>query len=232
LRGLLGSAFCALAWMVLAPEPALAWGPATHVALGEAVLASLYLLPPAVQALLERFPIHFLYGSVAADISFAKKYVPVGRHCHNWHVGEEILQSAETEALQAVGYGYLAHLAADTIAHNYFVPRQLLVTSTTQALGHTYWEHRMDIHVGEDYLGKARRLVIDHDHSAADALFDAVLRTTTGGSRCSTVSSRTPGSSSRTRRPGLTRPFPSTTSSTTWSRGRWLGPEDWIPWES
>ena len=178
MRGLLGSALCALGWLVLSPEPALAWGPATHVALGEAVLASLYLLPPAIQALLERFPIHFLYGSVAADISFAKKYVPVGRHCHNWHVGEEILQSAETEALQAVGYGYLAHLAADTIAHNYFVPRQLLVTSTTQALGHTYWEHRMDMHVGEDYLGKARRLVIDHDHSAADTLFDTVLSRT------------------------------------------------------
>jgi hypothetical protein len=77
--------------------------------------------------------------------------------------------------MRAVGFGYLAHLAADTIAHNLFVPRRLLLTSTTQAMGHAYWEHRMDMHVGEEYLGKARRLVMDNDHSDADALFDRVL---------------------------------------------------------
>ena len=155
-----------------------AWGPGTHIALGEGVLASLYLLPPAVRAIIGSHPLHFLYGSIAADISFAKKYVPEGRHCHHWHVGEEILAAAESPRLSAVGYGYLAHLAADTVAHNLFVPRQLLITSTTQAIGHTYWEHRMDIHIGEDYLAKARHLVIENDHSEADALFDHVLSNT------------------------------------------------------
>jgi len=175
---LLTSAVFAVAWILLAPAPLLAWGPGTHVALGEGVLASLYLLPPALRLLLERFPMHFLYGSVAADISFAKKYAPEGRHCHHWTVGEEILAVAPREPLRAVAYGYLAHLAADTIAHNYFVPRRLLITSSTQTLGHTYWEHRMDLHVGEEYLAKARRLVVGYDHSEADALFDAVLSRT------------------------------------------------------
>jgi len=174
----LGPGLVALAWLALAPEPAWAWGPATHVALSEALLGALYLLPPAVQALLGRFPLHFLYGSIAADISLAKKYVPEGRHCHNWSVGEEILASADSEPLAAVGYGYLAHLAADTIAHNLFVPRQLLLTSTTQALGHTYWEHRMDMHVGDEFLTKARHLVMENDHSDADTLFDDVLSRT------------------------------------------------------
>lgn len=173
-----GSLVLAVAWILLGPEPVAAWGPATHVALGEAVLGSLYLLPPAVKAILERYPLHFLYGSVAADISFAKKYVPEGRHCHNWEIGEEILDSAESERLRAVGYGYLAHLAADTIAHNVFVPRQLLLTSTTQALGHSYWEHRMDMHVGEEFLALARHIVVDHDHGEADELFDDVLSRT------------------------------------------------------
>jgi hypothetical protein len=68
------------------------------------------------------YPKDFLYGSVAADISLAKKYVPEGRHCHHWHIGEEIFETAETERLRAVGLGYLSHLAADTIAHNFFVP--------------------------------------------------------------------------------------------------------------
>ncbi len=175
---LLSALLVALGWLFLEPQPLLAWGPGTHVALGETLLASLYLVPPAVRAVLQRFPLHFLYGSVAADISFAKKYVPEGRHCHSWLVGEEILASADSEALASVGYGYLAHLAADTVAHNVFVPRRLLLTSTTQALGHTYWEHRMDMHVGEDFLGKARRLVMENDHSEADALFDDVLSRT------------------------------------------------------
>ena len=168
----------ALAWILLHPESLWAWGPGTHIALGESVLASLYLLPPAVRAIIESHPLHFLYGSIAADISFGKKYVPEGRHCHHWHVGEEILAAADSPRLSAVGYGYLAHLAADTVAHNFFVPRQLLITSTTKAIGHTYWEHRMDIHVGEEYLTKARHLVMENDHSEADALFDRVLSNT------------------------------------------------------
>ena len=175
---LLAAFSVAVAWLLLLPEPASAWGPATHVALGEAVLGALYLVPPAVRAVLQRYPLHFLYGSIAADISLAKKYVPEGRHCHNWHVGEEILSTADEEPLTSVGYGYLAHLAADTVAHNVFVPRQLLLTSTTQAIGHTYWEHRMDMHVGEEFLNKARHLVVDNDHSDADALFDEVLSRT------------------------------------------------------
>jgi hypothetical protein len=174
----LTSLLLAAGWLFLVPEPAAAWGPATHVALGEAILSSLYLVPPAIRAILEKYPLHFLYGSVAADISFAKKYVPEGRHCHSWTVGQDILDAADSPELSAVGLGYLAHLAADTIAHNFFVPRRLLLTSTTQALGHTYWEHRMDMHVGEDFLSLARHIVVDHDHSEADLLFDDVLSRT------------------------------------------------------
>jgi hypothetical protein len=170
--------FIAIGWLLLVPDPLGAWGPATHVALGEAVLNALYLLPPGIRILLQRFPIHFLYGSVAADISFAKKYVPEGRHSHSWTVGEEILRAAPDDALRATGYGYLAHLSADTIAHNTFIPRKLFLTRTKKAHGHTYWEHRMDLQVGEEFLGKARRLVMDYDHSAADELFDAVLART------------------------------------------------------
>jgi hypothetical protein len=170
--------FLCAAATLLFPEPAWAWGPATHVYLGSAVLQSLILLPPAVRGLLAAYPKDFLYGSVAADISLAKKYVPEGRHCHSWAIGEEIFATAETDRLRAVSLGYLSHLAADTIAHNFFVPRQLLVTSSSKALGHSYWEHRMDVQLGERYTRVAREVVMDHDHSAADALFDRVLSAT------------------------------------------------------
>lgn len=167
-----------IAGLFLLPDLAFAWGPATHVYLGQGVLESLHLLPQAVRAIIAAHPFDFLYGSMAADISLAKKYVPEGRHCHHWHVGEEIFESAETARLRAVGLGYLAHLAGDTVAHNYFVPRQLLLTSSTKALGHSYWEHRMDYQLGDAYMRLARRVVTEHDHSAADALFDRVLSAT------------------------------------------------------
>lgn len=170
-----GLAACLL---LLFPGEAWAWGPATHVHLGMGVLDSLSLLPAAVRSVIAAYPYDFLYGSVAADISLAKKYVPAGRHCHHWHIGEEIYAAAETDRLRAVGLGYLAHLAADTIAHNFYVPRQLLLTSSTKALGHSYWEHRMDVQLGERVTAIARQVVMEHDHSAADALFDGVLSAT------------------------------------------------------
>jgi hypothetical protein len=165
----------ALALLLLMPERLFAFGPATHILLGEHLLGALHLLPPALADLLRRHPLSFLYGNVAADISFAKKYVPAGRHSHYWHVGEEILAGARNDRLRAAGFGYLCHLAADTVAHNYYVPRQLMLTSSTKALGHSYWEHRLDVELGEGYTGRAREVVMEYDHSEADNLFDTVL---------------------------------------------------------
>ena len=134
--------------LLLVPHQAYAWTPGTHIYLGESVLANLSFLPAGVADLLRAFPFDFLYGNIAADSSMAKHYAPLGRHCHYWHVGQEIHDLAATEALRAFGLGYLSHLAADTIAHNYFVPRQLMLTSSTAAVGHSYWETRVEAHLG------------------------------------------------------------------------------------
>ncbi len=169
------SCLVAFVGLFVLADPAWAYGPATHIYLGRQLLDLLFLLPESMAALLRAYPQSFLYGSVAADISFAKKYVPAGRHCHFWHVGEEILATADNDRLRAVALGYLSHLAADTIAHNFFVPRQLLLTSSTQALGHGYWEQRFDAQLGETWTAAAREVVMEYDHSEADNLFDHVL---------------------------------------------------------
>lgn len=171
----LGAISLAVLLLLIWPHSAWAFGPASHVFLGANLLENLNLIPALIGDLLRAYPQSFLYGSMAADISLAKKYVPVGRHCHFWHVGEEILDAAQNDRSRAVAYGYLSHLAADTIAHNFFVPRQLLLTSSTQALGHSYWEHRLDVQLGERYTSLAREVVMDYDHSEADVLFDSVL---------------------------------------------------------
>ncbi len=141
------------------PESAHAWTPGTHVYLGESLLANLHLLPAATAELLRAFPFDFLYGNIAADSSIAKKYAPVGRHCHYWHVGQEIHDEAKNDSLRAFGLGYLCHLAADTVAHNYFVPRQLVLTASTASVGHAYWESRVETHLGSAYARAAKDLI-------------------------------------------------------------------------
>lgn len=135
------------------------------------------MLPGGIGDLLRAFPYDFLYGSIAADTSVAKKYAEAGRHCHSWKVGREIHDLAEHEHLRAFGLGYLAHLAADSVAHNYFVPRQLAVTSTTSSVGHSYWESRFETHIGGDAAHRARELIL-LDHSRADEHLDRILSPT------------------------------------------------------
>jgi zinc dependent phospholipase C len=159
------------------PSEAWAWTPGTHIFLGEAVLRALALLPGGVAELLAAFPYDFLYGSIAADTSIAKKYAPVGRHCHSWNMGFEIHERASDAPLRAFALGYLAHLAADTVAHNYFVPRYLAITSSTTALGHSYWESRFETHLGERFSRRAREIIL-LDHGRSDEHLDRILSPT------------------------------------------------------
>jgi len=167
----------AMLLLVLLPAPAHAWTPGTHVYLGEAVLRSLGSLPTTIADLLRAFPHDFLYGSIAADTSMAKKYVPTGRHCHSWTVGFEIHDAARDERMRSFAYGYLSHLAADAIAHNHFVPMQLAVTASTSSLGHSYWESRFETHLGPACARQARDVIL-LDHSKSDALLDRILSPT------------------------------------------------------
>jgi len=173
----LSAIVAALLAIALFPSDALAWTPGTHVYIGDAVLRSLSMLPSHIAGLLGAFPYDFLYGSIAADTSIAKKYAAVGRHSHSWTVGFDILDRARDDALRAFSYGYLAHLAADVVAHNVFVPYQLAVTSSTTGFGHSYWETRFETHLGEWAPRRARELIV-LDHSRSDAHLDRILSPT------------------------------------------------------
>ncbi len=166
-----------IAALAVVPSCAYAFTPGTHVYLGEAVLRIIGILPMAIGDLLRAFPYDFLYGSIAADTSIAKKYAAAGRHSHSWPVGFDILDRARDEPLRAFAYGYLAHLAADVVAHNYFVPHQLAVTSSTVGIGHSYWENRFETHLGDWAPRRARELIL-LDHSRSDAHLDRILSPT------------------------------------------------------
>ncbi|HUN81679.1 MAG TPA: zinc dependent phospholipase C family protein, partial [Phycisphaerae bacterium] len=129
----------ALAAFFAATSQAWAWGPATHVKLAADLLSNLWLLPAGIATIISRHRKHFIYGNVATDTVLAKKMSKVKQICHRWQTGFSLLDEAKTEAGQAFAFGYLAHLSADTIAHNKFLPHQMAVSRSTITFGHLYW---------------------------------------------------------------------------------------------
>lgn len=158
-------------------DGAYAWGPATHVSLGGSVLNALSLLPAGIAALLARHRIAYLYGNIAADIVFAKRLSRVKQFCHHWATGFKLLESAEDDEARALGYGYLSHLAADTIAHGKYVPRMVMTSGTTVNFGHFYWELRADAAQSmADRL--ALKEILSHDHGYYHAEMAGHIRDT------------------------------------------------------
>lgn len=142
-------------------DSALAWGPATHVRLAWGVLHHLDALPASVAAILTKFATDFIYGNIAADVVFAKRLSKVKQFCHHWTSGFALLDAAEDDAGRAFAYGYLAHLAADTVAHNKYVPRQVTISGTTRSFGHFYWELRADAGVEAIYWRRLRQTICE-----------------------------------------------------------------------
>ncbi|NOY45905.1 MAG: zinc dependent phospholipase C family protein [Deltaproteobacteria bacterium] len=167
----------AAAVVLLIPAAALAWGPATHLEIGTRVLENLPLLPAALQALLRGHPLDFLYGSIAADIVVAKRLTHYLRHCHRWTVGLEVLSRARRPSQEAFAWGYLAHLAADVVAHNYFVPFKTILSFPTRAMNHAYWEVRFDTHAPREVWQIPYRISREM-HQDNDELLKSVLSRT------------------------------------------------------
>jgi len=130
--------------LLLPPSDAFAWGPVTHVGIGGCVLDVASLLPAAIATVLYRHRGSYLYGCIAADIVFAKRLSKVKQFCHHWSTAFGLLEAAESDRNRAFAYGYLSHLAADTVAHGKFVPRQVLLSGTSVSFGHLFWELRAD----------------------------------------------------------------------------------------
>jgi hypothetical protein len=153
-------------FFLLIPQNAYAWGPATHIYFGVEVLKDLSVLSPVIASILTKFPYDFLYGCISADITVGKKYIDYHNHCHNWRIGFKILAEAETTAQKAFSFGYLSHLAADTVAHNFFVPTQMINAFSQKSTGHTYWEIRADSLIGREYWHEVAKISkeIQRDH--------------------------------------------------------------------
>lgn len=129
---------------LLLPANAFAWGPGAHLTYALHALGQTAVLAPPIAALLKKHSQAFLYGTIAADIIFGKKFAGELYHCHHWDVALPLLDQAQNERERAFLFGYLGHLAVDTVAHNYYVPYKIIYSFRARTLRHTYWEMRFD----------------------------------------------------------------------------------------
>lgn len=167
----------AITLTLLIPSDAFAWGAGIHIQLGIKVLENLQLIEPSIAAIIGAHPNDFLYGCIAADITIGKKFTHYLLNCHRWRMGLKVLERAEEPSQKACAYGYLAHLAADTIAHNYFIPFKIMRSFSTLTMKHAYWEMRFERFVEQDTWQRAR-LVANHNYQANDKLLRKVIADT------------------------------------------------------
>lgn len=163
--------------LALSPEQASAWGGGAHLQAGITILDSLNLMPAKIAALLASYPKDYLYGCIAADIIVGKKYTHYLLNCHRWSSGFSVLDAAKSDGEKACAYGYLSHLAADVIAHNYFVPYKIMRSFATVTMKHAYWEMRFETFVDKSVWEQAKQ-VCHYDQSRNDALLRSVLAKT------------------------------------------------------
>jgi Zinc dependent phospholipase C len=170
------AAVCSLiAIVVLIPTPALAWGPITHIALGVQVLATVITPEHPLEAILLSMPEVFLYGSLAPDIVQGRRLQSrLRRHSHNWSTGLALLKSARGAEQQVFAYGYLAHLGADVVAHNFFLPARFVGRFDKGIPSHILAEARFDSLQQTTYRDLLLK-VIDIDFSSLDRMLKRAI---------------------------------------------------------
>jgi hypothetical protein len=156
------------------PSLALAWGPSVHLWIGDTLIQTVGAALPLAGALLRRHARSFLYGCLSPDFYVGKGSAYHDDHCHNWSVGKRLLATAESESERAFAYGYMAHLAADVIGHNYFVPNNLYRSAGISKLGHVYFELHADNLLDHAYVDLADSLVSGSQREN-DALLNLVI---------------------------------------------------------
>lgn len=129
---------------LLIPSLSFAWGPMTHMYLGSEIYSYAPLIPAGIMTLLRKYRQDFLYGNLMADMILGKKYLPDDKSSHNWDVGLKLMEQAKRGPEKAFVYGYLSHLAADTVAHE-------ALTDDKWDVGHAWIEMKADSLINKTY---------------------------------------------------------------------------------
>jgi hypothetical protein len=154
-------------------EGALAWGPAIHTVTALSALDGVGAILPSIAGIITSSPLEYIYGCLAADFFIGKGKNRRAGHPHNWEGGFKFLNEAGDDREAAFAYGFLSHLAADVVAHNFFVPNLINSHPAWTRKGHLYWEVKADSLVGSNYI-KIARDVLGMDHKGCDELLNLI----------------------------------------------------------
>ncbi|EFK11352.1 conserved hypothetical protein, partial [delta proteobacterium NaphS2] len=124
---------------------------------------------PSVGRIITAFPIEYLYGSLSADFFIGKAKKKRSGAPHNWEGGFKFLGDAGDDREMSYAFGFLSHLAADVVAHNYFIPNLMSAYPGKGKMGHLFWEIRSDYLIGTGYTSIANG-VLNMDHQVCDDL--------------------------------------------------------------
>jgi len=145
---------------LLLPASAFAWGPLTHIYLGNELYSLSALLPAGMYEIIRRYKKDFLYGTLMADIILGKKFLPENKNSHSWDVAFDLLKAASTQQQKAFVYGYMSHLASDTVAHNTYIVNK-------RNFGHSILEMKADSIIDKKYwyqaIGIDKKIQIRND---------------------------------------------------------------------
>jgi len=136
--------FMFLIGFLLIPSFSFAWGPLTHIYLGSEIYSYAPLIPAGIMTLLRKYRQDFLYGNLMADMILGKKYLPDDKSSHSWDMGLKLMEQAKKGPEKAFVYGYLSHLAADTVAHE-------ALTEDKWNVGHAWIEMKADSLINKAY---------------------------------------------------------------------------------
>lgn len=111
----------------------LAWGFETHIKIGLSILENTSV------SIISQFPSHFLLGNIFPDFfNLFKNFSDFKKNLntHSWKTVSLLFKNSTDDKAKAFAYGYSAHLSADIIAHNYFIPNYYLTTSNKKIFAH------------------------------------------------------------------------------------------------
>ncbi|WP_169309459.1 zinc dependent phospholipase C family protein [Hippea maritima] len=146
--------------ILIIPQNSFAWGPSVHIGVS---LASLEKLPDFLKILLASNLNEYLYGSLAPDFIVGKSLSEKDKHSHNWKIGFSLLKNAQNDREKAFAYGYLSHLAADSVAHGIMVKEM-------SNIKHLYIENLADSLCEKSYKELATK-VINRYNASLDVQF-------------------------------------------------------------
>lgn len=135
--------------VALMPTAALAFGPVAHVDMALEILSWAGMVGGSLAGLIARHRRHFILGTLDPDRTLAKNLATYEDHSHNWDTAIDQFRSAESDQERARSLGRICHLAADTVAHNYFVPKKIVDSVDSRGAGHFFWELRFDARLRE-----------------------------------------------------------------------------------